>query len=298
MIQDRDIQPSWGGTTMKVVVLAGGYGTRLSEETSVRPKPMVEVGGMPIIWHIMKIYAHYGLTDFVVCCGYKAEYIKDYFVRFFQNTSDFQVDLSNGDIRMLNRRAEPWKVTLLDTGLRTMTGGRIRRARDAIGDDSFCLTYGDGVSDVNIADLIEFHRSSQAWATLTAVTQPGRYGAISLSPDGDRVQAFREKAARDGAVINGGFFVCEPKVFDLIDGDETVWEESPLMRLVEMGKLAAYRHEGFWQSMDTLRDKTVLEEAWASGNAPWRVWPEQPMLRLIEGVGWQPAAIQPERGAA
>jgi glucose-1-phosphate cytidylyltransferase len=283
---------------MKVVVLAGGYGTRLSEETSVRPKPMVEVGGMPIIWHIMKIYAHHGLTDFVVCCGYKAEYIKDYFVRFFQNTSDFQVDLSNGEIRMLNRRAEPWKITLLDTGLKTMTGGRIRRARDVIGDESFCLTYGDGVSDVNVTELIDFHRKSDAWATLTAVTQPGRYGALGLSSEDHLVHAFREKAARDGALINGGFFVCEPNVFDLIDGDETVWEEQPLMQLVERGKLAAYRHEGYWQSMDTLRDKMVLEEAWASGNAPWRVWPEPPALRLVEGLARQPDAATTERGVA
>lgn len=261
---------------MKVVVLAGGYGTRLSEETAVRPKPMVEIGGKPIIWHIMKIYAHYGLTDFVVCCGYKAEYIKDYFVRFFLNSGDVQVDLSNGEVTMLNRQAEPWKVTLLDTGEKTMTGGRIRRARDVIGDDTFCLTYGDGVSDVNIHTLIDFHRRSGADATLTAVTQPGRYGALSLTPEGNQVHAFREKAARDGAVINGGFFVCEPSVLDLIDGDSTVWEEGPLMRLVEMGKLAAYRHEGYWQSMDTLRDKTVLEEAWASDNAPWRVWDKRP----------------------
>jgi glucose-1-phosphate cytidylyltransferase len=262
---------------MKVVVLAGGYGTRLSEETSVRPKPMVEIGGKPIIWHIMKIYAHYGLTDFVVCCGYKAEYIKEYFVRFVQNSGDFRVDLSTGGLTMLRRNAEPWTVTLLDTGEKTMTGGRLRRAREIIGDETFCLTYGDGVSDVNIDGLIDFHRDSGALATLTAVTQPGRYGALSLTPEGDMVHAFREKAARDGAVINGGFFVCEPDVFDLIEGDETVWEEGPLMQLTEMGKLAAYRHTGYWQSMDTLRDKTVLEEAWSSGHAPWRVW-DRPSL--------------------
>jgi glucose-1-phosphate cytidylyltransferase len=268
---------------MKVVVLAGGYGTRLSEETSVRPKPMVEIGGKPIIWHIMKIYAHYGLTDFVVCCGYKAEYIKEYFARFVQNSGDFRVDLATGGLTMLRRNAEPWTVTLLDTGEKTMTGGRLRRAREIIGDDTFCLTYGDGVSDVNITSLIDFHRDSGALATLTAVTQPGRYGALSLTPEGDMVHAFREKAARDGAVINGGFFVCEPDVFDLIEGDDTVWEEKPLMQLTEMGKLAAYRHTGYWQSMDTLRDKTVLEEAWSSGHAPWRVWdrPNSPVTAPI-----------------
>ena len=257
---------------MKVVVLAGGYGTRLSEETSVRPKPMVEIGGRPMIWHIMKIYAHYGMTDFVVCCGYKAEYIKEYFANFFSYNSDFTVNLENGEIQIVNRRSEPWKVTLLDTGLETMTGGRIKRARDAIGDETFCLTYGDGLSDVNLHQLIDFHKKSDALATLTAVTQPGRYGALGLNSNRDRVKAFREKAHRDGALINGGFFVCEPQVFDLIAGDDTVWEEAPLVSLVEMDKLAAFHHEGYWQSMDSLRDKMVLEQAWAAGDAPWRVW--------------------------
>ena len=257
---------------MKVVVLAGGYGTRLSEETAIRPKPMVEIGGRPMIWHIMKIYAHYGLTDFVVCCGYKAEFIKEYFANFFSYSSDFQVNLENGEITVLRRRAEPWKVTLLDTGLETMTGGRIKRAQDVIGDETFCLTYGDGLSDVDLHKLIALHKATDAWATLTAVSQPGRYGALHLNGEGDHVHTFREKALRDGAVINGGFFVCEPQVFDLISGDSTVWEEEPLMKLVSMGKLAAYRHEGYWQSMDSLRDKMVLEQAWSSGQAPWRVW--------------------------
>ena len=257
---------------MKVVVLAGGYGTRLSEETSVRPKPMVEIGGRPIIWHIMKLYAHHGLNEFIVCCGYKAEFIKEYFANFFSYSSDFQVNLENGEITILKRRSEPWKITLLDTGLETMTGGRIKRAQDHIGDERFCLTYGDGVSDVNIRQLIDFHKAADAWATLTAVTQPGRYGALGLTPKGDRVRAFREKALHDGAVINGGFFVCEPEILDLIPSDDTVWEEAPLVRMVEMGKLAAYRHEGFFHPMDTYREYEALNKMWDSGQAPWKIW--------------------------
>lgn len=258
---------------MKVVILAGGFGTRLSEETTVRPKPMVEVGDKPIICHIMNHYAYYGLNEFVICCGYKGEYIKDFFLNYHRNQSDFTIDLKSGDVSWIRNRAEDWKVTLLDTGLDTMTGGRIKRAQEVIGDEAFCLTYGDGVTDLNIRRLIDFHRRNQAWATLTAVSPPGRFGALHVSKLG-YVEAFREKAARDGGLINGGFFVCEPEVFDLIEDDSTVWEQDPMARLVELNKLAAYHHDGFWQSMDSLRDKMVLQQLWDSGNPPWLQYPD------------------------
>lgn len=257
---------------MKVVILAGGYGSRLSEETSLRPKPMVEIGGRPIIWHIMKIYAHYGFDDFVVLAGYKAEVIKQYFLNYTRLNSDFTIDLASGNIAWMQNGAEPWKVTVLDTGHDTMTGGRVKRAQEAIGRERFLLTYGDGLSDVNLQKAVAAHEANGAWVTLTAVTQPGRYGALRLSEDMTRVQAFREKAAGDGGLINGGFFVCEPQVFDLIDGDATVWEEEPMERLVAQGKLGTYWHRGYWQSMDSLRDKIVLEKQWAAGKAPWKVW--------------------------
>lgn len=257
---------------MKVALLAGGFGTRLSEETTVRPKPMVEIGGMPIMWHIMKIYAHYGLKDFVVLGGYRVEFIRDYFMSFRTRSTDFTIDLGSGKVDWLEARSEDWRVTVLDTGAESMTGGRIRRARKFLEDDTFCLTYGDGVSDVNIGALIDAHKQGGGWCTLTAVTQPGRYGALRLNSDASRVVGFREKGAVDGGLINGGFFVCEPEVFDVIDGDLTVWEDEPMGRMIEMGKLQSFPHTGYWQSMDSLRDKQLLEATWAKGNAPWKVW--------------------------
>lgn len=253
---------------MKVVILSGGLGTRLSEETAVRPKPMVEIGGRPIIWHIMKCYAQYGLTDFVVLGGYRVEFIRQYFLNYRMHGSDFTIDMASGEVRWHGQCAEPWNVTILDTGLDTMTGGRLRRARAVIGDETFCLTYGDGVSDVDIGQLIDFHRRQGLWATVTAVQPPGRFGVMTFDRDGTRVESFREKDGNDVGLINAGFFVCEPQVLDLIDDDATVWEQAPMRRLVEYRQLAAYRHDGFWQSMDTLRDKVTLEEAWRNG-APW-----------------------------
>lgn len=258
---------------MKVAILAGGFGTRLSEETGTVPKPMVTVGGRPAIWHIMKLYAAHGLTEFVVLGGYKVEVIRDYFLNFRERQSDFSIDLASGEVTLLNTPAEDWKVTVLFTGADSMTGGRIRRAKELLSDDTFCLTYGDGFSNVDITKSIEFHKASGNWATLTAVSQPGRYGALHLAPDASQVLNFREKGAADGGLINGGFFVCEPKVFDFIDDDLTVWEEGPMDRLVEQGKLGSFWHKGYWQSMDTLRDKMVLEKEWAAG-APWKVWNE------------------------
>lgn len=253
---------------MKVVILSGGLGTRLSEETAVRPKPMVEIGGRPIIWHIMKCYAQYGLTDFVVLGGYRVEFIRQYFLNYRMHSSDFTINMASGEVSWHAECAEPWNITILDTDLDTMTGGRLRRAREAIGADTFCLTYGDGVSDVDIGRLIAFHREQGLWATVTAVQPPGRFGVMTFDHHGTRVESFREKDGNDVGMINAGFFVCEPQVLDLIDDDSTVWEQQPMLRLVEHGQLAAYRHDGFWQSMDTLRDKVTLEEAWRNG-APW-----------------------------
>jgi glucose-1-phosphate cytidylyltransferase len=257
---------------MKVAILAGGFGTRLSEETVIKPKPMAEIGGMPILWHIMKIYSHYGLNDFVILGGYKVEYLRDYFLRYKQSRCDFSIDLRTGDVEWIEAKCEDWRVTVIDTGIDSLTGGRIRRAQHLLGNDTFCLTYGDGVSDVALPALIKHHQASQAWCTLTAVSQPGRYGALSLSEDGHRVRGFREKGPADGGLINGGFFVCEPDVFDLIDGDLTTWEAEPMARLATSGKLASFQHQGYWQSMDTLRDKQVLEQVWSTGKAPWKVW--------------------------
>ena len=257
---------------MKVVIFAGGYGTRLSEETSVRPKPMVEVGPKPILWHIMKIYAHYGYKDFVVLGGYKVEAIRQYFLDYARLESDFTVNLHTGAVEVLNGVRDDWRVTILDTGLETMTGGRLKRAQKFIGKETFLLTYGDGVSDVNIEQLLTHHRRSGAMATVTAVNPPGRFGVLGLSEGEDRVQGFREKDQQDVGLINGGFFVCDPGVFKVIDDDATVWEQKPLRELVHRRQLSAYRHLGFWQPMDTLRDKAVLDGLWEAGKAPWKVW--------------------------
>jgi glucose-1-phosphate cytidylyltransferase len=257
---------------MKVVILAGGYGTRLSEETAVVPKPLVEIGGHPILWHIMKIYSHYGLNDFVICCGYKGNMIKDYFRNFFHRHCDFTIDLQNDTLQTHHKPDEPWRVTLVDTGEETMTGGRLKRVREHLGRETFCLTYGDGVADVNVRELIAFHYQQGALATVTAVQLPGRWGALNLSSDRPRVAGFREKDALDGHTINGGFFVVEPEVLDLIESDDTVWEAEPLRKLVQEDQLAVYRHDGYWQSMDSLRDKMILQEIWNSGQPPWRVW--------------------------
>jgi glucose-1-phosphate cytidylyltransferase len=260
---------------MKAVFFAGGLGTRLSEETTLRPKPMVEVAGKPILWHIMKMYAAHGVTDFVVLAGYKVDYVRQYFLNYTRQSGDFTVDLATGELIWHRPSAEPWRVTVLDTGVDTMTGGRLKRARDVIGDDTFCLTYGDGVSDIDISQLIAFHREQGRWATVTAVSPPGRFGVLSFSPDGKSVDAFREKDSVDVGLINGGFFVCEPQVFDLVDDDATVWEQQPMNRLVDKGQLAAYHHQGFWQAMDTVRDRAVLEAAWAKG-APWFKFVDKP----------------------
>ncbi len=255
---------------MKVVILAGGYGTRLSEETSIRPKPMVEVGGKPIIWHIMHCYAKYGHKDFVILAGYKAEFIRNYFLNYHRQNSDFTINTGTGEISWSRSDLEDWNVTVLDTGLETMTAGRVKRARDVIGDEPFFLTYGDGVTDLNIDDLLKFHKEQNNLLTLTAVTQPGRFGALGLSDDNKQVTAFKEKAADGGGLINGGFFVVEPELYDMIDGDSTVWEEGPVDKVVDMKRLGSFHHRGFWQNMDTLQEKNKLEKLWASGNAPWK----------------------------
>ena len=256
---------------MKAVILAGGLGTRISEETTVRPKPMIEIGGRPILWHIMKTYAHHGITDFVICCGYKGYVIKEYFANYFLHMSDVTFDMRNNSMQVHHHHAEPWRVTLVDTGDDTMTGGRVKRISDYVqGEPAFCMTYGDGVSDVNITELVQFHQSRNVKATLTATIPPGRFGAINM--DGDKVATFIEKPKGDGGMINGGFFVLSPEVMDYIAGDETIWEREPLETLAAEGNLAAYQHRGFWQPMDTLRDKLQLEELWQTGRAPWKVW--------------------------
>jgi glucose-1-phosphate cytidylyltransferase len=257
---------------MKVVILAGGYGTRLNEETRVKPKPMVEVGNRPILWHIMKIYSTYGLNDFIICLGYKGEMIKKYFADYFLNQSDVTFDLQRNEMQVHCSELEPWRVTLVDTGETSMTGGRIRRIRDYVENTTFCLTYGDGVGDINIPELIAFHRNQKTLATLTAVQPPGRFGAFTLNEGEDKILDFREKSTHKSAWINGGFFVLEPAVFDYIEKDSTVWEQEPMQRLSGDGLLAAYRHTGYWQNMDTLRDMEVLEEKWRSGNPPWKIW--------------------------
>jgi glucose-1-phosphate cytidylyltransferase len=255
---------------MKVVILAGGFGTRISEESHLRPKPMIEIGGKPILWHIMKIYSAYGLTDFIICCGYRGYMIKEYFANYFLHTSDVTFDMAANRVEVLQTSSEPWRVTLVDTGEQTITGGRLKRVADLLGDQEFCFTYGDGLSDVNIGNLIAFHRNQRKLATLTAVQPPARFGALSL--DGNRVVRFEEKPLGDGGFVNGGFFVLSPRVVDYIEGDHTHWEREPLERLAKEGQLSAFAHPGFWQPMDTLRDKTHLEELWNSGKAPWKVW--------------------------
>ena len=257
---------------MKAVFLAGGYGTRMSEETNVRPKPMVEIGGRPILWHIMKLYSAHGIDDFVICCGYKSEVMKDYFSNYRQNEADLTVDLATGEVDVHRSEVETWRVTLLETGDGTLTGGRLKRAAPWIGDETFCFAYGDCVSNVDVTKLVRFHREQRVLATLTAIRPPGRFGALTLDPGSDRIETFREKPEGDGGWVNGGFFVLEPGVLDYIEGDETTWEREPLENLARDGQLAAYRHAGYWQNMDSLRDRMVLEEQWASPNPPWKVW--------------------------
>jgi len=256
---------------MKTVILAGGLGSRLGEETAVRPKPMVEIGGMPILWHIMKIYSAAGLNDFVICLGYKGYIIKEYFANYFLHNADVTIDLAKNDMQIHQVWTEPWRITLVETGAATMTGGRLKAIKSYLEPgEPFCFTYGDGVADIDIADLVRFHHSHGLRATITSVAPPGRFGALEF--DGDRVSSFREKPAGDGGQINGGFFVAHPSVLDLIEGPETIWEQGPLERLAHGGELMAYRHTGFWQPMDTLRDKLHLEELWNGGDAPWKRW--------------------------
>ncbi len=255
---------------MKAVILAGGLGTRISEESHLKPKPMIEIGGKPILWHVMKIYSHYGINDFVICLGYKGYVIKEYFANYFLHMSDVTFDMHGNEMKVHQKHVEPWRVTLVDTGETTLTGGRLRRVANYIGSESFCLTYGDGVADVDVGALVNFHKKHGNKATVTAIQPPGRYGALNL--DGSAVSSFQEKPAGDGAWINGGFFVLEPAVLDLIDGDNCSWESTPLMQLADEGSLCAYQHRGFWQAMDTLRDKNQLEDLWATGKPPWKVW--------------------------
>lgn len=255
---------------MKVVLLAGGFGTRISEESHLKPKPMIEIGGKPILWHIMKIYAHYGLNDFIICCGYKGYVIKEYFANYFLHMSDVTFDMKKNEMLVHQNTSEPWRVTLVDTGENTMTGGRIKRVRDYLGTEDFCLTYGDGVADVNIQELLAFHKEHGKLCSLTAIRPPGRFGALNI--EGNAIKSFQEKPDGDGAWINGGFFVLNPKVLDLISGDQTIWEREPMEKLASTNNLCAYQHKGFWQPMDTLRDKNYLEDLWQQGKAPWRTW--------------------------
>ncbi len=256
---------------MKAVILAGGLGTRISEETSRKPKPMVEIGGRPILWHVMKIYSAHGINDFIICVGYRGYVIKEYFANYFLHMSDITFDMEHNRMEVHEKHAEPWRVTVVDTGENTMTGGRLRRIREYVRHETFCFTYGDGVGDVNITRLVEFHRRQTTQATLTGVQPPGRFGALDIKAD-HRISTFREKPQGDGSWVNGGFFVLEPAVFDLLHGDSDVWEGAPLESLANHGQLSVYKHAGFWQPMDTLRDKNLLEELWASGRAPWKRW--------------------------
>jgi len=278
---------------MKVVIFAGGYGTRLSEETAVLPKPLVEIGTKPILWHIMKIYSAYGLNDFVICCGYKGHLIKRYFLDFFHHSNDMTIDLATNTVAIERAASEPWRVTLADTGLESMTGERLRRVRDYLDNETFCLTYGDGVADIDIAALVAFHRQQGTLATVTAVQQPGRFGALDFSKDGKRVHGFREKSLEDGNLINGGFFVCEPGAIDYIEPGSTVWEQEPLRGLVADNQLSVYHHKGFWQNMDTLRDKHILEDMWNSRAAPWKIWD-----RPAETVGREGSPVAPESASS
>lgn len=256
---------------MKAVILAGGLGTRISEETAVRPKPMVEIGGKPILWHIMKLYSAYGINDFIICLGYKGYVIKEYFANYFLHTSDVTFDIKNNNMSIHQNNAEPWRVTLVDTGEQTMTGGRLKRVASYLDEgEDFCFTYGDGVSDVNLDELIAHHRQSKAAATLTAIQPPGRFGALCF--ENDKITGFTEKPSGDGGWINGGFFVLSPRVLDYIENDACIWEKYPLEQLAETGQLAAFQHHGFWHAMDTLRDRNYLEELWATSKAPWKIW--------------------------
>ena len=256
---------------MQAVILAGGLGTRISEETHLKPKPMIEIGGKPILWHIMKIYSSYGVNDFIICCGYKGYMIKEYFANYFLHTSDITFDMINASTVVHDRKSEPWRITLVDTGDSSMTGGRLRRVRDYINESRFCFTYGDGLADINIEELISFHIKNERMATITAVQPPGRYGALKIGPK-NQVSNFQEKPTGDGAWINGGFFVLEADVVDLIQDDSTIWEQAPLMHLAKSNQLTAYYHHGFWQPMDTLRDKRQLESLWTNNIAPWKTW--------------------------
>ena len=256
---------------MKAVILAGGLGTRISEETALKPKPMVEIGGKPILWHIMKIYSHHGINEFIICCGYRGYVIKEYFANYFLHQSDITFDMTNNKMKIHQERAEPWKVTLIDTGENTMTGGRLKRVKEYLdNDETFCLTYGDGVADINISQLIKFHNTHGKLATLTSVFPQARFGSIDIEKD--KVKRFVEKPRGDGALINGGFFVLNTKIFNEIDGDNTIWEQEPLNNLANKGELMAFKHDGFWQPMDTLRDKNYLEKLWSSNKAPWKLW--------------------------
>lgn len=260
---------------MKTVILAGGFGTRLSEETGVRPKPLVEIGGKPILWHIMKMYSSYGHNDFIICCGYKGYMIKEFFANYFLHHSDVTFDIKNNSMEIHSNNIEPWKVTLIDTGENSMTGGRIKRIKEYVGNETFFLTYGDGVSDVDFNKLLKFHKEMKGYATLSAVQPPGRYGAFNLDDDDYSISSFREKPLGDGhetAWINGGFFVLEPEIFNYIEGDSTIWERDPMEKLADENLLFAYKHSSFWQSMDSLQDKNVLEKIWASGNIAWKNW--------------------------
>ncbi len=256
---------------MKAIILAGGYGTRISEESHLKPKPMIEIGGRPILWHILKIYSHHGINDFIICLGYKGYLIKEYFANYFLHASDVTIDMRTNQTEIHQHHAEPWRITLVDTGEATATGGRLKRVADYIGEEDFCFTYGDGVGNVDIPALIGHHRRNQALVTITAVHPPGRFGVLDL--EGERVARFNEKPHGDGGWINGGFFVVSPKALDYIDGDQSAWEADALPRLAEEGKMIAYQHRGFWQPMDTLRDKVLLEELWSKDLAPWKIWP-------------------------
>jgi glucose-1-phosphate cytidylyltransferase len=255
---------------MKVVILAGGLGTRISEETNSKPKPLVEIGGMPILWHIMKIYSNYGLNDFIICCGYKGYLIKEYFANYFLHMSDVTFDIKNNSMEVHRKFAESWKVTLIDTGLKTMTGGRLKRIKEYVGNETFCFTYGDGLGNINISELIEFHKKSKTLATLTAVQPPGRFGSLNLKDE--YVEKFNEKPEGDGKWVNGGFFVLEPKIFDYIENDKSIWEKTPLENLAKEHQLSAFKHTGFWHPLDSLRDKNQLEKMWDSENPPWKSW--------------------------
>ena len=257
---------------VKAVILAGGFGTRLSEETAVKPKPMVEIGEKPILWHIMKIYSAHGINEFVICCGYKGYSIKEFFANYYLRQADITFDLNNNGMDVHHNCSEPWKVTLVDTGENSMTGGRLKRVEQYLNGETFCMSYGDGLSNVNIKQLIEFHNNQKTYATLTAAQPPGRFGAFTLGEDQTKIASFREKPQGDGAWINSGFFVLEKEVFDYIEGDSTVWEQKPMEKLAHDGQLSAFRHEGFWQPMDTLRDRNVLEDLWRNGDAPWKIW--------------------------